>query len=222
MGVLTEAFAAADQAAGIGQSSREQTETLHTAIAKRLFADAEHWPMRRLQEVCENLDRQRVPITKRDRVPGDVPYYGASGQVDSVAEALFDEDLLLISEDGANLLARKYPIAFSISGPSWVNNHAHVLRFASPARQRYVEYWMNAYDLTPHVSGMAQPKLNQKQLNSIELPWPDDGEEVAGLVQKLDAATATSSALAAAYDRKLALLDELKASLLDAAFAGRL
>ena len=89
----------------------------------------EDWETKPLSDVCENLDSKRKPITKSKRVAGSISYYGASGVVDHVKDFLFDEDLLLISEDGANLLARTYPIAFSASGKTWVNNHAHVLRF---------------------------------------------------------------------------------------------
>jgi type I restriction enzyme S subunit len=121
-------------------------------------------------------------------VAGDIPYYGASGVVDHVADYLFDEDLLLISEDGANLLARTYPIAFSISGKSWVNNHAHVLRFNDPDTQEFVRLYLNSISLEPYVSGMAQPKLNQKQLNRIPIPFPTlgfDSEIAAKALAKL-------------------------------------
>ncbi|HCG7921948.1 restriction endonuclease subunit S [Vibrio parahaemolyticus] len=131
------------------------------------------WPIKKLSDICENLDSKRVPITKKDRIEGPYPYYGASGVVDSVSDYLFDEDLLLVSEDGANLLARTYPIAFSISGKTWVNNHAHVLRFPSLVSQRFVEYYLNSISLKEYVSGMAQPKLNQKSLNSILIPDPE-------------------------------------------------
>ncbi len=132
----------------------------------------EGWELKKLIEVCENLDSKRVPITQNKRIAGNIPYYGASGIVDYVEDYLFDEELLLISEDGANLLARTYPIAFSISGKTWVNNHAHVLRFDNMRTQAFVEYYFNSIKLNDYVSGMAQPKLNQKSLNSIQIPIP--------------------------------------------------
>ena len=92
-----------------------------------------------LGELASNLDSKRRPITSGLRSPGDIPYYGASGVVDYVKDYIFDEDLLLVSKDGPILLARSTPIAFSISGKSWVNNHAHVLKFATYAERRYVE-----------------------------------------------------------------------------------
>ncbi len=132
----------------------------------------EGWELKKLGEVCENLDSKRVPITKSKRVSGDIPYYGASGIVDHVADYIFDERLLLVSEDGANLLARTYPIAFSIEGKTWVNNHAHVLKFDNLTTQYFIEYFLNSIKLDRYISGMAQPKLNQKSLNSIIVPFP--------------------------------------------------
>ncbi len=130
------------------------------------------WEVKTLNQISENLDRKRVPITKKNRSHGSIPYYGASGIVDYVEEHIFDEDLLLVSEDGANLLARTYPIALSISGKTWVNNHAHVLRFKDKISQRFVELYLNSIKLDDFVSGMAQPKLNQKMLNKIPIPFP--------------------------------------------------
>jgi type I restriction enzyme M protein len=131
------------------------------------------WPIEKLGEICENLDSQREPVTKGDRAKGIYPYYGASGIVDYVEGYIFDEPLLLISEDGANLLARSTPIAFSVSGKIWVNNHAHVVRFADLATQRYVEVFINSIDVSGYVTGSAQPKLNQAALSSIKIPLPD-------------------------------------------------
>jgi type I restriction enzyme M protein len=130
------------------------------------------FPFVNLGDICKNLDGKRVPITKSDREEGIYPYYGASGIVDYVENFLFNEDLLLVSEDGANLLARVTPIAFSVSGKIWVNNHAHVLKFDSITTQKYVEYILNSMSLEPRITGSAQPKLNQKALNSIQIPLP--------------------------------------------------
>ena len=127
---------------------------------------------KQLGDLADNLDSQRKPITSGLRVPGEVPYYGASGIVDYVKDYIFDGDFLLVSEDGANLLARSTPIAFSISGKNWVNNHAHILKFNTYAERRYIEIYLNSIDLTPYISGAAQPKLNQKNLNRIKIPIP--------------------------------------------------
>ena len=142
-----------------------------------------------LGQLAENLDSKRKPITSGLRESGDIPYYGASGIVDYVKDYIFDGDYLLVSEDGANLLARNTPIAFSISGKSWVNNHAHVLKFETYHERRFVEFYLNNMDLTPYISGAAQPKLNKKSLESISIPNPSPEEKrrIVALLDKFDA-----------------------------------
>ena len=125
-----------------------------------------------LEDIAENCDSMRKPVTSGKREAGEYPYYGASGIVDYVKDYILDGDYLLVSEDGANLLARSMPIAFSISGKNWVNNHAHVLKFGCYETRRFVEFYLNSIDLAPYISGGAQPKLNQKNLNRIEIPLP--------------------------------------------------
>ena len=155
-----------------------------------------------LGELSENLDFMRKPVTSGLRDSGEIPYYGASGIVDYVKDYIFDGDFLLVSEDGANLVARNTPIAFSISGKSWVNNHAHILKFNTYAERRYIEYYLNSIDLTPYISGGAQPKLNQKNLNSIKIPNPSLTIQ-AEIVRILDTFTALTAELTAELrDRK--------------------
>ena len=138
-----------------------------------------------LGEVAENLDNMRKPVAKGGRSLGIYPYYGASGIVDYVDSFIFDGDYLLISEDGANLVVRKTPIAFSISGKTWVNNHAHVLKFDNIINQKFVNYYLNYLDLSPYITGAAQPKLNQQNLNNIKIPYPSL-EIQSRIVQVLD------------------------------------
>ncbi|HCZ9681067.1 TPA: restriction endonuclease subunit S [Vibrio parahaemolyticus] len=144
-----------------------------------------------LGDLAENLDSKRKPITSGLREAGEIPYYGASGIVDYVKDYIFDGDYLLVSEDGANLLARNTPIAFSISGKTWVNNHAHVLKFETYAERKYVEYYLNSIDLTPYISGAAQPKLNKKNLESINIPNPatKEKERIVAILDKFDSLT---------------------------------
>ncbi|MDM1708444.1 restriction endonuclease subunit S [Thiopseudomonas alkaliphila] len=142
-----------------------------------------------LGDLAENLDSKRKPITSGLREAGEIPYYGASGIVDYVKDYIFDGDYLLVSEDGANLLARNTPIAFSISGKTWVNNHAHVLKFETYSERKYVEYYLNSIDLTPYISGAAQPKLNKKNLECIKIPNPALKEKarIVAILDKFDA-----------------------------------
>jgi len=157
-----------------------------------------------LGELAENLDSKRKPITSGLREAGKIPYYGASGIVDYVKDYIFDGDFLLVSEDGANLLARNTPIAFSISGKTWVNNHAHVLKFDTYVERRYIEYYLNSIDLTPYISGAAQPKLNKKNMESIHIPNPSP-EEKRRIVFILDKFHALTSSLSEGLPREIDL-----------------
>lgn len=125
-----------------------------------------------LDKISENCDCKRKPITKGKRNASRYPYYGVSGIVDYVSDYISDGDYLLVSEDGANLLTRSTSIAFSISGKNWVNNHAHVLKFVTYELRRYVEIYLNSIDLSKFISGGAQLKLNQENLNEIVIPVP--------------------------------------------------
>lgn len=157
-----------------------------------------------LDKISENLDSKRKPITSSDRVEGEIPYYGASGIVDYVKDYIFDESLLLVSEDGANLLARSTPIAFSVTGKTWINNHAHVLRFSNENLQKFVEIYLNSISLESYVTGSAQPKLNQKMLNGIPIPVVDDSqiEIIVNSVENL-------KSIIELRKQELACLDEL-------------
>lgn len=144
-----------------------------------------------LGEVCENLDSMRKPITSNFRKAGNIPYYGASGIVDYVEDFILDGDYLLVSEDGANLLARKTPIAFSVSGKIWVNNHAHILKFRTYAERRFIEFYLNNIDISMYISGAAQPKLNKQNLNKIRIPIPPlpEQEKITAILDKFDTLT---------------------------------
>jgi type I restriction enzyme, S subunit len=141
------------------------------------FRDIEEWEIYALGKIGKNLDSQRIPITENSRTKGTVPYYGASGIIDYVEEFIFDDELLCISEDGANLVARSLPIAFSISGKSWVNNHAHVIKFPEQSTQYLVETYLNEIRLEDFLTGAAQPKLNKAMLDSIPIPLPSLPEQ---------------------------------------------
>lgn len=220
--VLDQTFAALDRARAHAEANLTDAAALLLNWVGAVFAAGKDtWPERGLVDICENLDRLRVPITKSDREAGSIPYYGASGVVDHVATHIFDEDLLLVSEDGANLLARTYPIAFSITGKAWVNNHAHVLRFEDLDTQEFVRLYLNSISLEPFVSGMAQPKLNQKALNNIPLPFPDMAEQrkIVGQAREIGEA---SERARISYELKLTDLANLRQSLLQKAFSGEL
>lgn len=128
------------------------------------------WKKVKIQDIADNLDNKRVPVTKSDRKSGQIPYYGATGIVDYVDDYIFDEKLLLIGEDGADWSAYANT-AFIIEGRSWVNNHAHVLRVTDADIHFLMEY-LNFSDLRLHVSGTTRGKLNKSDLMNIEVPLP--------------------------------------------------
>ena len=167
------------------QSRAEQSRAEQSRALIKLLQYVFGYAVVTLEDIAENCDSMRKPVTSGKREAGEYPYYGASGIVDYVKDYIFDGDYLLVSEDGANLLARSTPIAFSISGKNWVNNHAHVLKFGCYETRRFVEFYLNSIDLTPYISGGAQPKLNQKNLNRIEIPLPSQ-ERQKYIVEILD------------------------------------
>ncbi len=220
--ILDKAFTAIAKVKANAEKNLKNSKEIFESYLQSVFENkGEGWEEKTLNQISENLDSKRVPITKNVRNEGSIPYYGASGIVDYVADYLFDEDLLCISEDGANLLARTYPIAFSISGKTWVNNHAHILRFKNMVSQKFVELYLNSIKLDDFVSGMAQPKLNQTMLNKIPIPLPPLPKQQQ-IVNKLDALSAETKQLEANYQQKLNNLEELKKSLLQKAFNGEL
>ncbi|WP_313275635.1 restriction endonuclease subunit S [Stenotrophomonas sp.] len=221
--ILDEAFEAISMAkANTERNLLNAREVFWSEAKSVLLRGAARWPTKTVDQLSTNLDSKRVPITKSERTAGEFPYYGASGIVDYVAEYIFDGDTLLVSEDGANLLARSTPIAFSVSGQYWVNNHAHILKFANMATQKFVEFYLESIPLDEYITGAAQPKLNQKALNSIPIPIPTTLNEQAEVVDRLERIVEQSDQLQGVYERKLAALDELKKSLLHQAFTGQL
>ena len=138
-------------------------------------------------------------------------YYGASGVIDKIDDFLFDKSLLLIGEDGANLINRSTPIAFIARGKYWVNNHAHVLDGISEDYLRYLELFINATDLTSFVSGTAQPKMNQANMNKIPIALPSLAEQ-----RRIVAKVVELMALCDRLEKKLASGDDTCRLLLDA------
>ena len=169
-------------------------------MIKRLCPKGVEW--KKISEICINCDSKRKPVTSGKRVAGKYPYYGASGIVDYVEDYIFEGDYLLVSEDGANLLARRTPIAFSISGKNWVNNHAHVLQFDNYIERKYIEYYLNMIDLRKYISGGAQPKLSQQSLNNIFIPLPPL-EIQSRIVEILDKMTTLTAELKAELEAEL-------------------
>ena len=181
------------------------------------------WCWTTFKDATVNFDGQRVPIKKEDRErrSGEYPYYGASGVIDDIDDFLFDGEFLLVAEDGANLLSRSTPIAFRASGKFWVNNHAHVVQPANGVALRFIEYYLNSIDLKFFVSGSAQPKLNQANLNKIPIPLPSLPEQHR-IVAEIEKQFTRLDAGVAALKRVQANLKRYRAAVLKAACEGKL
>lgn len=153
------------------------------------FEIPENWKWVRFGNLMRNRDSERVPVSLADRkkIKKIYDYYGASGVIDRVEEYLFDGKLLLIGEDGANLLSRSTPIAFIANGRYWVNNHAHVLDCYYSDYLDYVMHYINSISLVPYVTGSAQPKLNQDNMNKIPIPLPPLSEmrRIVGFIDSI-------------------------------------
>lgn len=220
--ILNEAFENIEKAKQNALQNLNKAKELFETTRHELFAkNTNNWQVKKMPEIATNLDSKRIPITKNMRISGDIPYYGASGVVDYVKDYIFEDTLLLISEDGANLLMRTYPIAFSTSGKAWVNNHAHVLKFNDLITQKFVEYYLNSINLEQYITGAAQPKLNQTALNSIPIIYPPLTEQQK-IVAQLDELQEQTKKLEQIYEQKIKDLDELKQSILQKAFNGEL
>ncbi|WP_297910438.1 restriction endonuclease subunit S [uncultured Actinomyces sp.] len=147
-----------------------------------------NWKAKPLGSCIEVFDSCRRPVTKKDRVLGPYPYYGASGIVDYVDSYIFEGLHVLVAEDGENLRSRKLPIAYLAEGRFWVNNHAHVLRANDENDTRFLSYMIESLDLSGFITGSTQPKLSQAALLSIPLRLPKLAEQrrIAGVLGALD------------------------------------
>ena len=154
---------------------------------EKIFDLPKGWEWCRLGKATICRDGDRVPVSSKEREDRAkiYDYYGASGVIDKIDDYLFDKPLLLIGEDGANLISRSTPIAFIAYGKYWVNNHAHVIDSLEFITLKYLEIYINAIDLKSFVTGTAQPKLNQANLNQIPIMLPPL-EEQERIVAKVD------------------------------------
>ena len=123
-----------------------------------------------LEESCEILDSRRIPITASNRKEGPYPYYGANGIQDYVDDYIFDDELVLLAEDGGNFGSKERPIAYRVSGKCWVNNHAHVLRPKDGINVDYLCYSLMFYDTEKLVNGATRQKLTQAMMRKMLIP----------------------------------------------------
>lgn len=170
------------------------------------------WEKKKLEDVVEFLDGQRKPLEAGQRVSGKYPYYGASGIIDYVENYIFDEELILLSEDGANILDRNYRVCFLAKGKYWVNNHAHVLRAMDGNVNGFICEQLESFDYRKYNSGGAQPKLNQATCRAIimNIPCLEEQQKIADCLSSLDDVIEKQKASLAAWEEmKKGLLQQM-------------
>lgn len=179
----------------------------------RFSGFTDDWEQRKLGDVANFLDTIRKPLEGAKRIPGPYPYYGASGIVDFVDGYLFDEELVLLSEDGANITDRNYPVCFLATGKYWVNNHAHVLKIKGGNENNFVCNSLEQKDYKKYNSGMAMPKLNQEICREIPILCPNYNEQkkIGDFFRNLDN-------LITLHQRELEKLKKIKLSMLEKMF----
>lgn len=157
-----------------------------------------------IEDCCEILDSKRIPITAKNRIPGPYPYYGANGIQDYVDNYIFDDELVLLAEDGGNFGSTEKPIAYRVSGKCWVNNHAHVLKPRKGIDVDYLCYSLMFYDTNGLVNGATRQKLTQSTLKKMSIPKRTVKQQLQ-IVQELN----TIKKLITARKQELQKLDDL-------------
>lgn len=210
-----------------GKIKKEKPFSQNPAYQDYPFDIPDTWKFVRFGELLITRDSERVPVSVSDRNKRAkiYDYYGASGIIDKIDDYLFDDELLLIGEDGANLLSRSTPIAFIAKGKYWVNNHAHVLDACCNLNLNYICYHINAISLAPYVTGTAQPKMNQENMNAIWIALPPL-EEQRRIVAKIEELLPLVDRYAASYEKleqfNTKFPEDMKKSILQYAIQGKL
>jgi len=151
----------------------------------------ETWEITSLENCCNILDSKRVPINsgERSKMKGDIPYYGANGVQDYINQYIFDEELILLAEDGGNFNEyQTRPIAYFVRGKCWVNNHAHVLTNKIGYELKWIFYSLVHKNILPWIKGSTRTKLNQSELRKIEILMPSlkEQQKIASILSNID------------------------------------
>jgi type I restriction enzyme S subunit len=182
------------------------------------------WVISNIEDSIDILDNKRKPVSATERAKriGDVPYYGATGVAGKIDDYIFDEELVLLGEDGAPFLDYSKNVAYMISGKSWVNNHAHVLRAKKNVTSNvFLLHYLNQFDYTNYVGGTTRLKLNQGNLKSIPLPLPPLAEQQR-IVVKLDELFGHLDTLKTRLNNIPQILKNFRQAVLNQAVTGKL
>ncbi len=198
-------------------------ETINAITLEATSKLPKGWETAQLEDVVDILDSRRVPISAKERETrvGKVPYYGATGQVGWIDDHLFDEELVLLGEDGAPFLDSTKQKAYIIRGKSWVNNHAHVLRARNGIPNPYIKYYLDTVDFHNFVTGTTRLKLNQAMMRKIPVPVAPPNEQKL-IVAEIEKQFSRLDEAVANLKRVKANLKRYKAAVLKAAVEGKL
>ena len=215
----------------------ERQAVIHQAVTKGLDPNVklkpsgvewlgdvpEHWDVSRVKNEFYSLNHQRIPLSTTERGTMSVrqyDYYGASGVIDKVEGYLFNDELLLIAEDGANLVLRNLPLAIIARGKFWVNNHAHILK-PQRGNLEFLAGLLEGIDYTPWISGAAQPKLTQDRLMSITIAVPPK-EQQDQIMERTSTETASIRTSISLARRQIELMEEYRTRLIADVVTGKL
>lgn len=180
------------------------------------------WIKAKVNEISTNSNNLRKPVSvvEREKIQGAFPYYGATGQIDSLNDFTHEGEYILIGEDGANLLSKSKPLSFIVDGKYWVNNHAHSIKGAGGIPNRFLSHYINSLDLSPWVTGSAQPKLTRGNLDVIPVPLPPLAEQQV-IADKLDTLLAQVESIKARLESISEILKQFRQSVLAVAVSGK-
>jgi type I restriction enzyme S subunit len=209
--------------AGRELQARAVREAQRSEMASLVLRSDRHQGSAPLRRFARLHDHHRIPLSAETRTErqGGYPYFGASGVIDHIDDYLFEQPMVLVAEDGANLLRRSTPIAFVARGMYWVNNHAHVVE----PLDRCVDYWaacIESLDVSPLVSGSAQPKLTGDALLGLAVPKPPNLPIRQSIERTLRRSAAVAETRMEQLHRSKSRLTEYKEALITAAVTGKL
>lgn len=231
-----ELFSDLDNGIANFKKAQEQLKIYRQAVLKKAFEGKftnenvnkgelpNGWKWFKFKDIVNNFDGKRKPLSGefRKTFKGEYPYYGACEIIDYVENYLFEGEYLLIGEDGANLLTKSKPLSFIAKGKFWVNNHAHIVQTKDNIDIKFLNYQFNSIHINEYVSGSAQPKLNQLNLNKIPICLPPTIEEQTQIVQEIESRLSVTDNLEFVIRNSIEKAEALRQSILKKAFEGKL
>lgn len=232
---IEELFSELDQGIADLKTAQAQLKVYRQSVLKHAFEGKltnknvkegelpEGWRVNSFGEVVINFDGKRKPLSRTVRATrqGTYRYYGATEIVDYIDDFIFEGRYLLIGEDGANLLSKSRPLAFIVEGKFWVNNHAHIVQTKDILNLDFLSYYFNSLNIAEYVTGTAQPKLNQANMNKIPIPLPSINEQHL-IVQEIESRLSVADKMEESIQESLQKAEALRQSILKKAFSGEL